>query len=159
MIAAISSTLTWNLIVICLVWITGIIIIQLIKFTILSSIKVMTTDKTAENNTTLTAKIANQRIKVKQGAKIFSSLITVAAVITLLVFALFMNNNKVKPASETNKIKQAPLPKNFTPMTTTEIQQTNVQAVTQKSKTLQQKATQANTNAMNDGVNIFKKAK
>jgi hypothetical protein len=159
MIAAISTALTWNLIVICLVWLTGIIIIQLIKFALLNSIKVMTTDKTAENNTALTAKIANQRIKVKQGAKIFSSLITVAAVITLLVFALFMNNNKVKPTSETNKIKQAPLPKNFTPMTTTEIKQTNVQAVTQKSKILQQKATQANTNAMNDGINIFKKAK
>jgi len=159
MIGTISAALTWNLIVICLVWITGIIIIQLIKFALLRSMNVIATDNAAKNSATPEAKIVDQRIKVKQGAKIFSSAITAATVIALLVFALFMNNNKVKPASDVNKIEQAPLPKNFSPMTTKAIKQANAQAVTEKSKALQQKAIKENSNAMNDGINIFKKAK
>lgn len=159
MIAAISSTLTWNLIVICLVWITGIIIIQVIKFSLLKSLNTVADGNDPENADTITAKMLAQRVRVKQGAKIFNIAITAAAAITLLVFLLFMNNNRVKPGNEVKKIEQAPLPEKFKQMTPEEIKQSNEQAVTAKTVELQKKATEENTKAMDDGINIFKKAK
>ncbi|MCF6174400.1 MAG: hypothetical protein L3J71_01395 [Victivallaceae bacterium] len=159
MFVAISSALTWNLIVICLVWITGIIIVQIIKLSLLKSLNAAAESENSPEDSSISDKILAQRVRVKQTARIFSAIITATAIVTLLVFALFMNNSRVKPESEVEKIQQAPLPEDFKPQTTKEIEQSNKQAVTEKSEELQQKATEANTKAINDGINIFKKAK
>jgi mannitol-specific phosphotransferase system IIBC component len=159
MFAEITSPLTWNLIVICLVWITGIIIVQIIKLSLLKSLNAAAESENSPEDSSISDKILAQKVRVKQGARIFSAIITATTIVTLLVFALFMNSSRVKPESEVQKIEQAPLPENFKPQTAKEIEQSNKQVVTEKSAELQKKATEANTKAMNDGINIFKKAK
>lgn len=156
MFAEITSLLTWNLIVISLVWVIGIIIVQISKLSLLKSLDAAADGNSSESTT---EKIIAQKIKVRQVARIFTIAITAITVVALLVFVLFMNNSRVKPASEVKKIEQAPLPADFTPMTEVEIKQSNKTAVTEKSAELQKKATEANSKAMNDGINIFKKAK
>lgn len=157
--AALSSSLTWNLIVICLVGITAIIIIQIVKYALLRSLNTAAESNSPSSSNKITTKILDQKIKVKQVAKILCSITTAATVITLLVFILFMNNSKVKKVSEVDKIKQAPLPKNFKPMSNKAIKAINEKVSTAKSIKLQKQATEENTKAMNNAIDIFKKSK
>ncbi len=156
MFAETISPLMWNLIVISLIWIIGIIIVQISKVSLLKSL-----DAAADNNNaaSVTDKIVAQKNRVKQSARIFTIVITAISTVTLLIFVTFMNNSRVKLESEINKIEQAPLPKSFKAQTAKEIEQLNRTAVTEKSIELREKAIRENNKAMNDGIDIFKKAK
>jgi hypothetical protein len=143
-----SSTLLGNLGVIVLVWIAALIIGQIVKAAMLKSLA-----KAGEK-----AQSAAES-RVRKGVTIFNVAVTALAAITLLIFVLFMNNARVKAPDQVDKIRQAPLPENFQEPTQEDIATSNEAATKKKSEEARQKASEDNTKAMDESIELFRKTK
>ena len=143
------SPLAGSLIAIVLVWITALIIGQIVKVSILKSLE---SEEEKEKNV---ERISN----IKKGFKVYNIAVSAISAVAFLIFALFLNNLGAKDESRLDKIQQAPLPEDFQTPTKAEIDKSNEKSVSEKSEEVREKATKDNTKAMNDAIDIFKKAK
>jgi uncharacterized membrane protein len=143
-----SSTLLGNLGVIILVWIAALVIAQVVKLAMLKSLA-----KAGEK-----ARAAAEG-RVRKGVTIFSVAATAVAAITLLIFLLFMNNARVKAPDQVDKIRQAPLPENFQAPSKEDVAKSNEAAETKKSEEARKEATEDNTKAMDESIELFRKTK
>ena len=142
-----SSTLLGNMGVIVLVWFTVLCIAQIVKVAAVKSLA-----KAGEK-----AQAAAES-RVRKGVAIFCIVATALAAIALLVFALFLNNASVKDPEQVDRIQQAPLPEDFKPPTKEDIAKSNEEAVTEKADQVRKEATEDNTKAMNESIEMFRKA-
>ena len=149
------SPLTENLIVISLVGVTALIGIGIARFALLKSAKAVAETETGVNDSSEEKRIK----KISAVAKILSYAVVAATLITLLVFALFVNTGNQSAPSEAVKIPTAPLPPDFKPPTDEEIRESNETAVNRKSAEVAKQAMRENDEAMKKGVELFKKAK
>ena len=150
-----SSYLGWNLTVIVLVWLTAVIIGQIIKYALLQA--VATKDAINLNSESVDKSVITAQIERK--IQLFNIAVSATAIITLVIFILFMNHSQAKKTGEITRISPAPLPENFVPPSKEQIKRINQKVTTVKSEKMRQQAVKMNNKAMQDAAKLFNNTK
>ena len=148
-----TSMLHDNIKTVLLLWMSVLVIGELIKFLMLQTIKPQ--NKT-DNNVQKYSK--NKKSQICKYIKLFNIAISIIAIVALLFFALFANNAENKPI-DTKNITPAPLPKNFEPLNIPQIKKSNEIVTTKRIDKINEKARKENSKAMNESINLFKNTK
>ncbi|UDQ97077.1 hypothetical protein AAEX28_08505 [Lentisphaerota bacterium WC36G] len=104
----------------------------------------------------------SSKSKVKKVINTINLGAVAVAVVFVLIFAFFIDNNRViaqNKSKDDAKITPTKLPENFIESSKEEISKSNEVAVTQKEQKVKKEATEANNKAMADSIKIFKNAK
>ena len=147
------SPLTENLIVISLLGVTALIILGILRFALLKSVDAAAEAEVDEEESAT----ANRKKKVTATMKILNFAVIAITLITLLIFALFINTGNQNAVTDAVNIPTAPLPANFQPPTKKEIVDSNAESASKKSAEIEKKATAENDAAMKKGIKLFKK--
>ena len=156
MVTETLSSLENSLIAIVLVWGTALIIGQIIRVAVSSSLNNIFARKNGAKTQETKSKAQE---KVRIGCKLFNISITSATIVTLVVFLLFMNNREAANPQELNTIQPASLPVGFKTPSAEEIEASNEEAVNHQPREANKQAEESNTKAMNDAINLFKNVK
>ena len=141
MFTEIVGSIGTPIITIVLVWVATIAISQIIKISTIKSLRQINPDIPVDH--------------IHKAHKVAHIIATAIAMITAIVFVVFMSNWNAKSDAQTEKIQQVPLPENFKEATKEEILVSNHRSVSTKPVTLKREAKEDNDKAMEEASKLF----
>ena len=140
-----------HLITVFLIWNTALIISFIAKKNIMKGIYAMAEEGKTEKE------IKERKNMASKIFTIINLIIHIIALISAIIFLLFVYNPMEREAEEISSIKEATVDETFVEPTREEIKKSNKKIIEEKHKEKEIEAREDNTRAMNESIELFRK--
>jgi nitrogen fixation/metabolism regulation signal transduction histidine kinase len=127
-------------------WVVAMILIAVVKYYVLKSMNLLELGENAE------------RKAIEKVAGMWRIVATCTAIVVALLFVFLIFNPTERPPEEIQTIPEALVDETYVPPTEEEISKSNEERLKAQHEPREKEAEEDNTKAMNDAINLFRKA-